>query len=310
MPFDVSHSILQHTKLFLVNNVAANLFIKRDDLIHPLVSGNKWRKLIYSLKHAENARFDGVLTFGGAYSNHLLATAAACNELNLSSIGIVRGEELTEASNSLLERCAELGMILVFVTREEYQMRDDKVYWEELSIEYPNHYIIPEGGANYYGIIGCQEIVDDQVAAFDHVFVAQGTTTTSVGLALALPLTTTLHVVPVLKGFDSIGSMRQLLQRSAFDQELIEDVLSRVVVHEEAHFGGYGKYTDELLTFMESFFRETGVPVDPIYTGKVVYAIREWMMKESMQDEKVIFIHTGGIEGGKSIAYQEGRTFF
>ena len=310
MPFDVSLSILQHTKLPLPNNVTANLFVKRDDLIHPYVSGNKWRKLHYSLKHAENGRFSGVLTFGGAFSNHLLATAAACYEIEMSSIGIVRGDELNEASNDVLKKCAAFGMKLVFVSREEYNLREDKMYWEQLSIDYPNHFIIPEGGANYYGIVGCQEIVDKEIASFDHVFVAQGTVTTSVGLALALPLSTKLHVVPVLKGFDALGSMRQLMKRCAFEEEIIEDVLSRVVVHDEAHFGGYGKYDEELLDYMESFFQQTGIPLDPIYTGKVAYALRKWMLNEEMENERVVFIHTGGIEGGKSIAQKENKRFF
>lgn len=307
--FAIEKSIVQCVTATAFNNTSFELFIKRDDLIHPFVSGNKWRKLKYNLAQAINAKCEGILTFGGAYSNHLLATASACREYGLRSVGIVRGDELTPQSNPILSKCAELGMELVFVSRDEYALRDDKIYWEQCAIDFPKLFIVPEGGANYYGIIGCQEIVDDQVASFDHVFVAQGTTTTSCGLALSLPMNTTLHVVPVLKGFDALDSMRQLLRKAQIDVDYIEDMLSRVVVHEEAHFGGYGKYTQELLDQMERFFAETEIPVDPIYTGKVIAAIQDWLSRNALKDQRILFIHTGGIEGGKSIANSEGRIF-
>ena len=247
--FDTSKSILQEIKLdSRFRNV--RLLIKRDDLIHPEVSGNKWRKLKYNIELVQFQKKDGVLTFGGAYSNHLLATAAACNLAGLKSIGIVRGEELTANSNSNLKRCAELGMELKFIPREEYDARNEKFVQETWKEEYPFYLLIPEGGANYYGMVGCQEIRKELPNEIDHLFVAQGTTTTSCGLLVGLGESTQLHVVPVLKGFDAKAEMKKQLFPFLIDEETIQEQLNRVEVHSEAHFGGYGKWNQELIDFI------------------------------------------------------------
>lgn len=308
--FDPKRSILQKVDLAIFNNRNVNLFVKRDDLIDVDVSGNKWRKLKYNIAQAKQFKNDGILTFGGAFSNHLLATAAACHVLGLKSIGIVRGDELNSESNETLKACERFGMKLVFVPRDIYSLRHDRIYHEELSKTYPNYFIVPEGGSNYYGMIGCQEIMQDIDVKIDHVFVAQGTTTTSAGIALALPENTILHVVPVLKGFDSKQEMRNLYLRSGIEQGMAEEILEKVDVLSEYHFGGYGKYTDELLQFMEQFFTETKIPLDPIYTGKAMYALVDWILKNDVHNASVLFIHTGGIQGGKEIAKKEGRMFF
>src|SRR5690606_6414560 len=171
----------------------------RDDLIHAEVSGNKWRKLKYHLKQFEALKKGRIITFGGAFSNHLLATASACCEQRIPVIGIVRGEELTPASNPVLKRCVELGMQLVFVSREEYALRGMKEYHEDLVLQYPNSYVIEEGGAGYYGMIGCQEVMAGITEPAEHVFVAQRTTTTSCGILLGLG-DETQHIDPVLNG--------------------------------------------------------------------------------------------------------------
>jgi 1-aminocyclopropane-1-carboxylate deaminase len=308
--FNSKKSILQKVDLQLLNNRSVNLFIKRDDLIDEFVSGNKWRKLKYNIQNAQLLKKEGVLTFGGAFSNHLLATASACNSFGLKSIGIVRGNELNSDSNETLKRCNQLGMLLVFVSREEYHLRNEKFYQEELLIKYTNFYCIPEGGSNYYGIIGCQEILQETPNDYDHVFVAQGTTTTSAGVALSIPEKTILHVVPVLKGFNSLEEMRLLYNYSGLESGMIEDILSKINVLSEYHFGGYGKYTTELLTFMESFFKETGIPIDPIYTGKTLFALMDWVEKKNVQNSNLLFIHTGGIKGGKEVAEKEGSLFY
>lgn len=308
--FDPKRSILQKVDLAIFNNRNVNLFVKRDDLIDVDVSGNKWRKLKYNIAQAKQFKNDGILTFGGAFSNHLLATAAACHVLGLKSIGIVRGDELNSESNETLKACERFGMKLVFVPRDIYSLRHDRIYHEELSKTYPNYFIVSEGGSNYYGMIGCQEIMQDIDVKIDHVFVAQGTTTTSAGIALALPENTILHVVPVLKGFDSKQEMRNLYLRSGIEQGMAEEILEKVDVLSEYHFGGYGKYTDELLQFMEQFFTETKIPLDPIYTGKAIYALVDWILKNDVHNASVLFIHTGGIQGGKEIAKKEGRMFF
>ncbi len=307
--YDIRKSKLEQIHLSFLNKRGIEMFIKRDDLIHPYVSGNKWRKLKYNVEATLNSQYTGILTFGGAYSNHLLATAVACHHAGLLSVGIVRGEELQGASNEMLQRCTRYGMNLHFVSRNDYNFRNEKSFQEELLVTYPNMRLVPEGGANYHGVLGCMEILPSCEMAFDHVFVAQGTTTTSCGLLLSIPAETQLHVVPVLKGFDSRSEMKSLLWNAAFDASLVDELLGNLVSHEEHHFGGYGKYSTELLDFMENFYLETAIPLDPIYTGKAMKALYDWVVQEDVSECKLLFLHTGGVEGGKTIAEKEKRVF-
>ncbi|MBP5983372.1 MAG: pyridoxal-phosphate dependent enzyme [Fluviicola sp.] len=286
-------------KQFVDKNV--QVFVKRDDLIDKEVSGNKWRKLNYSIELANYQKKEGILTFGGAFSNHLLATAAACNKSGLKSIGVVRGEELTETSNENLKRCAELGMQLIFISRVEYQLRNEKITQEEWKEDYPTFLLVPEGGANYHGLIGCQEIIQEIPFECDHIFVAQGTTTTSCGILTALPENTTLHVVPALKGFDALAEMKSILYPFYVDDELIADKLKQVVVHEHAHFGGYAKTTPELIAFKQAQQQAFDLPLDLVYTAKAFYALLAWIDQLAPFDElqKIVFIHTGGLLNGQ-----------
>jgi 1-aminocyclopropane-1-carboxylate deaminase len=302
-------SPVKQIHLLAFNNKNIKLFVKRDDLIHEMISGNKWRKLKFNVKQCRALKHEQILTFGGAYSNHLLATAAACKNEELKSIGIVRGEELNDGSNHMLQQCAAFGMQLVFVSRDEYALRHEKEYHEELVLRFPGAMVIPEGGANYYGMIGCQEIMAETDNDFDYVFVAQGTGTTSCGILLSIPEHTQLVVVPVLKGFDSHNEMRKLFSYSGFPMEIIDELLAQVCVMDAHHFGGYAKYSEELLGRMEKVFNETAVPLDPIYSGKAFVAMLDFIEKHNLHDAKILFVHTGGILGGKAIEKAEGRCF-
>lgn len=290
---DTSASVLQELSIKSIAQRGIRIFVKRDDLIHSEVSGNKWRKLKYNLAQFKQSKKEQILTFGGAYSNHLLATASACRLHAVSCIGIVRGEELSVESNAVLKRCAQLGMKLVFVTRDEYALRGMKEYHEELVIRFPNSFIVPEGGANYYGIIGCQEVISELTEPFDHLFVAQGTTTTSCGLALGME-NAELHVVPVLKGFDALAEMKNLLGKTGLDADLVGEVLDRVRVHPNAHFGGYGKTTPELEDFIQQMKEDYALPLDPVYTGKAFYALLQELKDARYNNQTVVFLHTGG----------------
>jgi 1-aminocyclopropane-1-carboxylate deaminase len=307
--FDSKKSVVQEVRISFLNKTNKKLFIKRDDLIDEFVSGNKWRKLKYNIEHALQLGKKGILTFGGAYSNHLLASAAACKEYGLNSIGIVRGEELTLDSNEMLKKCSELGMHLVFVSRNEYSNRTENNFIQYYKAEFPEFYLVPEGGANYYGIIGCQEIMREAGFDFDRVFIAQGTTTTSCGILTSLKNGMRLSVIPVLKGYDSLGEMKKLLNYSGFEQDWVNDLLTLVDVHSESHFGGYGKYNSTLLELMESFYKETSIPLDPVYTGKLIHALYEYCLTTSEIEEKILIIHTGGISGGRQISLSEGYVF-
>lgn len=294
MIFDTGKSIVQEIQNEQLSGRGIRLLIKRDDLIHPEVSGNKWRKLKYIIEHFRQSRNERILTFGGAYSNHLLATASTCNLLNIPSVGIVRGEELSAASNTLLSRCEELGMQLHFVTREEYTLRGMKEYHEELILRFPNSYLVPEGGASYYGMIGCQELLNE-LPECDHIFVAQGTGTTSCGLLLGVA-EQKLHVVPAIKNFDSKKEMAALYSKSGFSDDITEELLKQLVVHNEYHFGGYAKQTDELIGFIEDCDKKLQLPLDKVYTSKAFYGLVNEIKNGAYNHSTIVFIHTGGLK--------------
>lgn len=292
--FDTSKSSLRRIYHSLIQENNVQLWIKQDDKIHDEVSGNKWRKLKYNFEQCLYRKNKGILTFGGAYSNHLLATASACNLAGLKSVGVVRGEELNSDSNHVLKRCAELGMQLHFVSRLEYNLRYERPYHEDLLEQFPNYMIVPEGGANYYGVIGCQEIVKEIDIPFDHLYVAQGTTATSCGILLSLK-NQSLHVVPALKGFDSFNEMKSLFQSFAFESEIVDELMEKVIVHDEAHHGGYGKTTEELLEFIDFAHKELEVELDYVYTGKAFMELWQNLIAGELNDSTVIFVHTGGL---------------
>ncbi len=308
--FDLSKSVLDEVIDGNLSSRDIHLFVKRDDLIHTEVSGNKWRKLKYNVQQCQTNKKEGILTFGGAFSNHLLATASACHAIGLKSVGIVRGDELNAQSNNTLQRCSELGMEMKFISREEYRMSPDKSFLADLAHEFPNFHIVPEGGANYYGMIGCQEILREIEVDFDAVFVAQGTTTTSCGLLMGLKEEQELFAVPVLKGFDSVKEMHTIFEYSGIEKEWLEDAFGKLNILNEFHFGGYGKYNDELLQFIRSFYLKHGIKLDPIYTGKAMFAVMKELEDEKWNGKSVVFIHTGGIQGVQSVEEKSGFKMF
>lgn len=307
--FDTKRSVVELLSHPLFEKHKVTVMVKRDDLIDPEVSGNKWRKLKYNLLQMNGLGKKGVLTFGGAFSNHLLATASAANKAGVRSVGIVRGNELNSDSNETLKNCSDLGMELVFVSREEYSNRNDQEYLSLLKTVHHDLYIIPEGGANFYGIIGCQEIIEEIDVKFDAVFVAQGTTATSCGILSALN-GPHLYVVPVLKGFDSKTEMENLLNVSGFDEEYRSEQMKDCTVLDDYHFGGYGKYNEDLLNFIQNIYTETGLKLDPVYTGKALYALMDQVSKSKLDGQKVIFVHTGGLQGIDGIEHRSGVKLF
>ncbi|MES2418755.1 MAG: pyridoxal-phosphate dependent enzyme [Bacteroidota bacterium] len=277
------HSPIQQIQYQSLNPI----WVKRDDLIDPYISGNKWRKLKYILAKAIAQQQTHLVTFGGAYSNHLVATAAAAARAGLTTTAFVRGEKV---ANEVLLLCQLFGMQLIFVDRESY--RNKKMLFEHHFAADKNAYFIDEGGAGTEAVRGCAEIVDEfKPAHFDYLFCAAGTGTTAAGLLKGinnLQLATELHVVPVLKdnGFiiDEIAKY--------------ESNLSRLKVHADYHFGGYAKTTPELLQFTANFTSQTGLLVDPVYTAKMFYAINDLSSKNYFKKEaKILAIHTGGLLG-------------
>lgn len=295
-----NRSKLQQFFLQNTNNAAVDLFVKRDDLIHPHISGNKLRKLEYNLIAAQRAGASQLLSYGGAYSNHLLASAAAANAMDIPIIGKVRGEELNKISNPMLLECSRLSMDLQFIDRTTYTQSkhqsglskdQDKPTWH-----------IPEGGANPEGILGCTEIYKEAVVQnnnqhFDAVFIAQGTTTTSLGILASIPPTTQLFVVPVLKGYNSLSEMQALASKA--NQNPLTAHLqfnwSQVTVLDTYHHGGYAKTTPELLHFTAAFNSTQQFPIEPTYTAKALYALADQLPSLNPQTQTILFIHTGGV---------------
>jgi len=263
-----------------------NVFIKRDDLIHPFISGNKWRKLKYNYEEYIHSGCRGILTFGGAFSNHIIATAAFCAEKHISCVGIIRGEEPKEINHILL--LSRLwGMKLEFVSRDEYRDKEQiSKQWQQ-----KGYFVIPEGGENEAGVKGCEEIVTELVQNYDHIICASGTGCTIAGIVRSVVnnnLKTHCHSVPVLKQGEFIyKSVGQYVKQTG-----------QFTVHPDYHFGGYAKTTLELLKFVQRIASETGILTDPVYTGKMFFALTDLVNKGYFKKhETILAIHTGGLLG-------------
>ena len=271
------------------NNKDLELFVKRDDLIHNYISGNKIRKLNQNIFSFYKNKCKKLVTYGGAFSNHLLATASMCYELGIPCIGIVRGEELNAKSNFILSKCDSLGMKLEFVSRTNFS-EQKKISGLLVKDGIPT-WFIPEGGANLEGIEGCKEIVSENEEIFDYYVVAQGTTTTSIGIALALPHSAKIIVVPVLKGFNSKSEMKSVLN----NVDLWNVIKDKIIVLDDFHFGGYAKSTNELRDFISEINQINEMQIEEVYTGKALYALKNYLENNFVKNKKVLFIHTGGI---------------
>lgn len=262
--------------------------IKREDLIHPFVSGNKFRKLKYNLLRAKEEYRQTLLTFGGAYSNHIAAVAFAGKENGFKTIGIIRGDELRDkiSENPTLLFAQNCGMQLEFVSRETYRMKNEASFLENLEKQFGDFYLIPEGGTNALAIKGCQEILTEEDCDFDFVCCSAGTGGTIAGIInSALPHQKILGF-PALKGDFLKDEIRIFAQNQNW--ELVT----------EYHFGGYGKVNQDLITFINQFYIDNKIPLDPIYTGKMVFGVIDRIHRGYFPaHSKILLIHTGGIQG-------------
>ena len=265
-----------------------SLVIKREDLIHPFVSGNKFRKLKYNLLQAKAEKQSCLLTFGGAFSNHIAAVAYAGKEYGFQTIGIIRGEELATKieSNPTLKFAQECGMQLEFVSREDYRLKTELTFLEQLEKKYGSFYLIPEGGTNELAIKGCEEILTNEDAVFDYIGCAIGTGGTISGIINSVLSHQNVLGFPALKGDFLQDEIRNFVQNDNW--ELITDY----------HFGGYGKINSDLIDFINWFFEQTQIPLDPVYTGKIVFGIVDLIEKNYFPDNsKILVIQTGGLQG-------------
>ncbi len=275
-----------------INNPSVELFIKREDLIHPLISGNKFRKLKYNIFKAKEENYTTLLTFGGAFSNHILAVASAGFENNLKTIGVIRGEELSDkiSDNPTLKKAQELGMQFKFVSREDFRAKKTKDFITSLHDEFGAFYLLPEGGTNDLAIRGCEEILVDEDKVFTHICCAIGTGGTISGIINSSLFHQEIIGFPSLKGDFISNEISNFAKKSNW--KVIKDY----------HFGGYGKITDELIRFINAFYAKYKIPLDPVYTGKMMFGIDDLVKNNYFpKGSKILAIHTGGLQGVKGM---------
>ncbi len=293
--FFESEIITKNQQVFLpiLEDKKVELFIKREDLIHPEVSGNKFRKLKYNIAEAKKLKKKSLLTFGGAFSNHIAATAVAGKLTGLKTFGVIRGDELglnlkkTLEENATLREAHENGMKFHFISRELYRQKTSFGFIEKMKNKWGDFYLVPEGGTNCLAVEGCEEILTEEDALFDYVCSAVGTGGTISGIIKSLKKHQKVLGFPALKGsFLSEEIKKYTIRKDNWK------------LQKNYHFGGYAKYNEELITFINDFSLETGVLLDPIYTGKMLFGIVDLIKKDHFEKgTKILAVHTGGLQG-------------
>jgi 1-aminocyclopropane-1-carboxylate deaminase len=283
-------SILTKVHDAVLDKYQVELWIKRDDLLHPIISGNKWRKLKYILNHALSVGADTLISMGGAYSNHLHALAYVGKLLNLKTIGLIRGEPILTPS---LQDMREWGMELRFVSRSDYRLLRQYKQWTDLPDLTVRQYWLPEGGAHTLALQGVAELVHEIDMSYDILCVACGTGTTLAGL-----VNTAADNVSVL-GFAALKNAGFL---TADVNALLTQPRTNWHINLDYHFGGFAKTNAELLAFMSDFEARTHIPLESVYTGKMLYGLYDSLKKQTFQaNQRIIAVHTGGLQGKRSI---------
>ena len=290
----LNDSPLQQLHSAFLEQANINLYVKRDDLIHPQFGGNKWRKLKYNLDYARQRQFDTLLTFGGAWSNHIYATAAAGKYFGFKTIGIIRGEEHTPL-NATLSFARSCGMQLHYINRAEYRKKHEVKFLQKIKQQYGDVYILPEGGSNTLAIKGCKEIVDeisDQIdKPFDVICCASGTGATLAGIISSIQSDQYAIGFSALKGGDFLNEeVSQFLSGDNTKQNWrIED---------HYHFGGYAKVDDSLIQFIKDFNSQYDIMLDAVYTGKMFFGLFQLIAEGHFKNSTtIVTIHSGGLQG-------------
>ncbi|REH54542.1 1-aminocyclopropane-1-carboxylate deaminase [Tenacibaculum gallaicum] len=283
----------QQIHLPILTTKGVELFIKREDTIHPFVSGNKFRKLKYNIAEAKRQGKETLLTFGGAFSNHIAATAAAGKMAGFKTIGIIRGDELgkdvtkTLLQNETLRNASENGMQFKFITREAYRNKTSEEFINQLKKEFGDFYLVPEGGTNALAVKGCEEVLTNEDEKFNYICCAVGTGGTISGLINSAENHQKVIGFPALKGDFLVEEIKPYVKGS-----------ENWSLQTNYHFGGYGKYSEELIRFINEFKEQTGVLLDPVYTGKMLFGILDLVSKDMFsKNSKILAIHTGGLQG-------------
>lgn len=286
-------SILTKIDDSLLAQYQVELWMKRDDLLHPVISGNKWRKLKYIIDHALSLGSDTLISMGGAYSNHLHALAYAGKVLGLKTVGLVRGEQ-PEILTPTLQDMAKWGMVLEFVSRAEYRQLRQYKHWHGLPGLKPRQYWLPEGGAQALALQGVTELISEIDIPYDTLCVPCGTGTTLAGIVEAVPEQVSVLGVAALK-------------HAYFLQADVEAMLSQSrnnwQINFDYHFGGFAKINAELNAFVEDFELKTTIPLEPVYTGKMIYAVYDLIKKHYFRTgARIVAVHTGGLQGKRGFS--------
>lgn len=294
------NSPIQEIQHDLLQSKGIQLLIKRDDLIHPQVSGNKWRKLKYNLLVAKKEQQNTLLTFGGAFSNHIYATAAAGKVFGFKTIGLIRGERI-EPLNPTLAYAESVGMELYFISRTDYRKKDDITYQKQIQSKFGDFFLIPEGGTNESAIKGCSELVkevDDQLSELPDYWCAScGTGGTLSGIIKGLNGRQKILGFSALKGDFHQKDISQLLYKGS-DTSKVSDTLDNWQINTDYHFGGYAKFKPELIDFINTFKKENNIQLEPIYTGKLFYGIYDLIKNDYFpKGSSILAVHTGGLQG-------------
>jgi 1-aminocyclopropane-1-carboxylate deaminase len=279
----------QELDFLLLKEKGIRLSIKRLDQVHPLASGNKFYKLKYNLIEAKRLRKKVLLTFGGAYSNHIFAVATAAKKLGFDSIGVIRGEEHAPL-NPTLDFAKSCGMRFLYLSREDYRIKSSTAITEKLKEEFGEFYLIPEGGTNELAIKGTKEIMDESSFCFSHITTSIGTGGTFAGILASLLKEQKLLGFSALKGDFIHGEIESLLSKFG--------VSGDYQIFNQFHFGGYGKTNQELIEFIRWFYRQFQIPLDQVYTGKMMFGIWELIRKDFfIPGSHILAVHTGGLQG-------------
>jgi 1-aminocyclopropane-1-carboxylate deaminase/D-cysteine desulfhydrase-like pyridoxal-dependent ACC family enzyme len=295
----LSDSPLQRLHSSFLDNAGIQLYVKRDDLIHPQFGGNKWRKLKYNLIYARDNQFDTLLTFGGAWSNHIYATAAAGKHFSFNTIGLIRGEPHTPL-NTTLSFAEECGMELHYINRLQYREKNKISFLKKIKQQFGNVYILPEGGSNSLAVRGCAEIVQEINNEMDRPFnvicCASGTGATLAGLISAIEAEETAENKTAI-GFSALKG-GEFLTTEVSNFLGNKSTTSNWHIESRFHFGGYAKINDELIHFMHDFQSQYGIVLDAVYTAKMFYGLFELIKCKTFKPETVIIaVHSGGLQG-------------
>jgi 1-aminocyclopropane-1-carboxylate deaminase len=275
--------------LDVINGVS--VYIKREDLIHTFISGNKWRKLKYNLDLIKSSNVETLLTFGGAYSNHIFATAAAGKLYDIKTVGIIRGDEINDL-NATLAFAKSCGMELRFVAREDYRLKHESSVIQKIISEYPSVYVIPEGGTNELALKGCAEILNEEDYNFyDYICCSCGTGGTLAGLVIGNNTNSKILGFSSLKGDFLVQEVGKLLE----NYNGLPKTKNREI-NTDYHFGGYAKKNQSLIDFINNFRLTYQIEIEPIYTGKLAFGVFDLIKKGYFPvNSKILLIHTGGL---------------